>query len=88
MKITWECFDDVMKLIKIIIIEPILSGKAEKCFSRLNCIKTFKTQNGRWKFNCSCYVVSGERFYSPTIDLNESVIDKFAPKKERRMVFM
>ena len=46
-----------------------------------------KKYNGRGKINCSCYIVNEKEFVHQLVDFKESVTDKFAAKKERRMDF-
>lgn len=84
-----ECFGEVMKLLKIIITVPMTSSEAERCFSCLNRIKTFLRSTMEEERLTALAMLSMEKdFVHQLVDFNESVIDKFAAKKERRMDFL
>ena len=79
-----ECF----KLLKIVVTIPMTTSEAERCFSTMKRVKTFLRSTMSQERLTALAMLSIEKdFVSSVVGFNESVIDKFATLKDRRMDF-
>ena len=83
-----DTFSETFKLLVVVTTIPMTTAEAERCFSTLKRIKTFLRSTMIEERLTALAMLSIEKsMISNMHNFNESVIDLFASKKERRMDF-
>lgn len=83
-----ETFQELTKLINIILTIPMTTSEPERCFSTLKRIKTFLRNNmNQDRLNALAMISIEKHFINNAPNLNEKVIDMFVKIKHRRMDF-
>ncbi|XP_065650768.1 zinc finger MYM-type protein 1-like [Hydra vulgaris] len=84
-----ETFSEVSKLIEIVLVTPVSTADAERCFSTLKRIKTLlRNSTGQDRLNALA-VLSIHKDYLQDIDqFNQKVIEMFSLMKQRRAEYL
>ena len=81
-----EIFPEVVKLLKIVLMTPMITAEPERCFSTLKRIKTFlRSTMSTDRLSALAMVSIESKLMSAIKDFNELVIDLFARSKVRRI---
>ncbi|RXM99485.1 Zinc finger MYM-type protein 1 [Acipenser ruthenus] len=82
-------FQEMSKLLKIVITTPITTAESERCFSTLKRIKTFLRNSMKTEQLNALAMLSIEKDMMADIpDFNNKVIEKFATIRHRRANFL
>ena len=82
-------FEEMVKLIKILLTIPMITSEAERCHSTLERIKTFlRTAMNRDRLNALAIISVEKKFISCIPSFNDRVIDAFSQNKNRQMDFI
>lgn len=82
-------FSETYKLLLIVITISMTTSEAERCFSTLKMIKTFlRSTMTEGKLSALAMLSIEKSMISNIANFNETVIDLFASKKERRIDFL
>ena len=82
-------FEEMVKLLKILITIPMTTSEAERCHSTLKRIKSFlRTTMNQDRLTALAMISIEKKLISSMPDFNEKVIDVFAQIKNRRMDFI
>ena len=82
-------FSETVLLLKAIIIVPMTSCEAERCFSTLRRVKTFlRNTMSEDRLNALAMLSIEKNLIRDSIDFNQNVIDMFAQLKNRRAKFL
>ena len=83
-----DTFEELTKLLRIIVTSPMSSAEAERCFSTLKRIKSFLRNTMTEKRLNALAMLSIEKEMIKNIEnFNSKVIEKFVNMKDRRMDF-
>ncbi|XP_067284102.1 zinc finger MYM-type protein 1-like isoform X2 [Pseudorasbora parva] len=84
-----EVFSETITLLKILIITPMTTAEAKRCFSTLKRIKTFlRNSMTQERLNALAMLSVEKKLVTEITDFNQKVIEKFASQKERRAKFI
>ena len=84
-----ETFSEVSKLMEIVLVTPVSTADAERCFSTLKRVKTLlRNSTGQDRLNALA-VLSIHKDYLQDIDqFNQKVIEMFSLMKQRRAEYL
>lgn len=84
-----DTFQEVTKLLQILITTPMTTAEAERCFSALERIKTFlRNAMCQERLNALAMLSIEKEMIMNMTDFNSKVIEKFVSRKNRRMDFI
>ena len=84
-----ETFSEVSKLIEIVLVTPVSTADAERCFSTLKRVQTLLTNSTGQDWLNALAVLSTHKDYLQDIDqFNQKVIEMFSLMKQRRAEYL
>jgi len=82
-------FSELLKMLKIIVVTPMATAEAERCFSTLKRIKSFlRSTTGNDRLSALAMLSIEKGMIERIKDFNDLVVDHFATRKSRRMDFI
>ena len=82
-------FSELLKLLKILVVTPMTTSEAERCFSTLRRIKSFlRSTTGNERLSALAMLSIEKNMVAEMKDFNAKVIEHFSTAKKRRMDFI
>ena len=82
-------FSELLKLLKILVVTPMTTSEAERCFSTLRRIKYFlRSTTGNERLSALAMLSIEKNMVAEMKDFNAKVIEHFSTAKKRRMDFI
>ena len=82
-------FSELLNLLQILVVTPMTTSEAERCFSTLRRVKSFlRSTSGEDRLSALAMLSIEKRMVAEHKDFNQEVIDYFCSMKSRRMDFI
>lgn len=84
-----DVLSEVCKVLEIVLVTPVATAEAERCFSTLNRIKTFlRNSMLQERLNALAVLSVHKEYISEIPAFNQKVIETFARQKNRRADYL
>ena len=84
-----SAFSELLQLLQILIVTPMTTSEAERCFSTLRRVKSFlRSTTGNDRLSALAMLSIERKMILEAKDFNKNVIDHFSVAKKRRMDFI